>query len=98
MARRVAHDDTGVFMRQPLVVIVWLLATACVVYVANTAVELVDLQVFPEGASIRVQTEYWLLNGQSKAPRASGSGFGRTEAATAIKQHKTISDVVANSA
>jgi len=41
-------------MRQPLVVIVWLLATAGVVYVANTAVELVDLQVFPEGASIRV--------------------------------------------
>jgi len=36
------------------VVIVWLLATAGVVYVANTAVELVDLQVFPEGASIRV--------------------------------------------
>ena len=54
MARRVAHDDTGVFMRQPLVVIVWLLATAGVVYVANAAVELVDLQVFPEGASIRV--------------------------------------------
>ncbi len=42
------------FMRQPLVVIGWLLATAGVVYVANTAVELVDLQVFPEGASIRV--------------------------------------------
>ncbi len=41
-------------MRRPLVVIVWLLATAGVVYVANTAVELVDLQVFPEGASIRV--------------------------------------------
>ncbi len=54
MARRVAHDDTGVFMRRPLVVIVWLLATAGVVYVANAAVELVDLQVFPEGASIRV--------------------------------------------
>jgi len=54
MARRVVHDDTGVFMRRPLVVIVWLLATAGVVYVANTAVELVDLQVFPEGASIRV--------------------------------------------
>ena len=28
MARRVVHDDTGVFMRRPLVVIVWLLATA----------------------------------------------------------------------
>ena len=42
------------FMRQPLVVIGWLLATAGVVYVANAAVELVDLQVFPEGASIRV--------------------------------------------
>ena len=54
MARRVTHDDTGVFMRRPLVVIVWLLATAGVVYVANTAVELVDQQVFPEGASIRV--------------------------------------------
>ena len=54
MALRVAHDDTGVFMRRLLVVIVWLLATAGVVYVANTAVELVDLQVFPEGASIRV--------------------------------------------
>jgi len=54
MARRVAYDDTGVFMRRLLVVIVWLLATAGVVYVANTAVELVDLQVFPEGASIRV--------------------------------------------
>ena len=54
MARRVPHDDTGALMRRPLVVIVWLLATAGVVYVANTAVELVDLQVFPEGASIRV--------------------------------------------
>jgi len=41
-------------MRRLLVVLVWALSTAGVVYVANTAVELVDLQVFPEGASIRV--------------------------------------------
>ena len=41
-------------MRRLLVVLVWALSTAGVAYVANAAVELVDLQVFPEGASIRV--------------------------------------------
>ena len=39
-------------MRATLVVVLWLLATSGVVYVANTAVELVDLQVFPGGSRI----------------------------------------------
>ncbi|SVA52345.1 uncharacterized protein METZ01_LOCUS105199, partial [marine metagenome] len=37
-----------------MVVFLWLLATAGVTYVANTAVELVDLQVFPGGERIEV--------------------------------------------
>ncbi|SVD15011.1 uncharacterized protein METZ01_LOCUS367865, partial [marine metagenome] len=41
-------------MRTALVVLLWLVATAGVVYVANTAVELVDLQVFPGGSRIEV--------------------------------------------
>ena len=41
-------------MRRTLVVFLWLLATAGVTYVANTAVELVDLQVFPGGERIEV--------------------------------------------
>ncbi|SVD54756.1 uncharacterized protein METZ01_LOCUS407610, partial [marine metagenome] len=48
-------DDTGGFMRRTVVVVfLWLAATAGVVYVANTAVELVDLQVFPGGSRIEV--------------------------------------------
>ncbi len=35
-------------------VLVWLVSTAGVTYVANAAVELVDLQVFPQGARIEV--------------------------------------------
>ena len=41
-------------MRRLLVVTVWIVATLGVAYVANTAVELVDLQVFPKGGRIRV--------------------------------------------
>jgi len=41
-------------MRRPLAVIIWVMATLGVTYVANTAVELVDLQVFPQGGRIRV--------------------------------------------
>jgi len=41
-------------MRRTLVVLVWVVATVGVTYVANAAVELVDLQVFPEGARIEV--------------------------------------------
>ena len=37
-----------------LVVLVWVVATVGVTYVANAAVELVDLQVFPQGARIEV--------------------------------------------
>ena len=37
-----------------MVVMLWVLATAVVVVAANAAVRLVDLQVFPEGASIEV--------------------------------------------
>ncbi len=37
-----------------LVVFVWVAATVGVTYVANAAVELVDLQVFPQGARIEV--------------------------------------------
>ncbi|SVB23590.1 uncharacterized protein METZ01_LOCUS176444, partial [marine metagenome] len=37
-----------------LVVAVWIVATLGVTYVANAAVELVDLQVFPQGGRIRV--------------------------------------------
>ena len=47
-------DDTCLLMRRPLAVIVWVLATLGVTYVANAAVELVDLQVFPQGGRIRV--------------------------------------------
>jgi hypothetical protein len=43
-----------VLMRKLLVVAVWIVATLGVTYVANTAVELVDLQVFPQGGRIRV--------------------------------------------
>ena len=43
-----------VLMRRLLVVAVWIVATLGVTYVANTAVELVDLQVFPQGGRIRV--------------------------------------------
>jgi len=39
-----------------LVVLVWVVATVGVTYVANAAVELVDLQVFPQGARIEVLT------------------------------------------
>ena len=41
-------------MRRVLVVAVWVVATVGVTYVANAAVELVDLQVFPQGARIEV--------------------------------------------
>ena len=41
-------------MRRLLVVTVWIVATLGVAYVANAAVELVDLQVFPKGGRIRV--------------------------------------------
>ena len=37
-----------------LVALVWVVATVGVTYVANAAVELVDLQVFPQGARIEV--------------------------------------------
>jgi len=37
-----------------LVVLVWVVATIGVTYVANAAVELVDLQVFPQGGRIEV--------------------------------------------
>ena len=40
--------------RTVVVVFLWLAATAGVVYVANAAVELVDLQVFPGGSRIEV--------------------------------------------
>jgi hypothetical protein len=43
-----------VLMRRLLVVAVWIVATLGVAYVANAAVELVDLQVFPQGGRIRV--------------------------------------------
>ena len=43
-----------VLMRRMLVVAVWIVATLGVTYVANAAVELVDLQVFPQGGRIRV--------------------------------------------
>ena len=43
-----------VLMRRLLVVTVWIVATLGVAYVANAAVELVDLQVFPKGGRIRV--------------------------------------------
>ena len=43
-----------VLMRRLLVVAVWILATLGVTYVANAAVEFVDLQVFPQGGRIRV--------------------------------------------
>ena len=49
-----AYDDTCGFMRRMLVVLVWVVATVGVTYVANAAVELVDLQVFPQGARIEV--------------------------------------------
>ena len=54
MAWVARSDDTCGFMRTALVVLLWLVATAGVVYVANTAVELVDLQVFPGGSRIEV--------------------------------------------
>jgi hypothetical protein len=54
MAWGPACDDTCGFMRRMLVVLVWVVATAGVTYVANAAVELVDLQVFPQGARIEV--------------------------------------------
>ena len=41
-------------MRRTLVVLLWVVATTGVIYVANAAVELVDLQVFPEGSRIEV--------------------------------------------
>ena len=41
-------------MRRTLVVLLWLVATLGVTYVANTAVGLVDLQVFPAGSRIEV--------------------------------------------
>ena len=47
MAWTVDHDDTCGLMRRTLVVLLWVIATTGVTYVANTAVELVDLQVFP---------------------------------------------------
>ena len=43
-----------VLMRRLLVVAIWIVATLGVAYVANAAVELVDLQVFPQGGRIRV--------------------------------------------
>jgi len=54
MAWGPACDDTCGFMRKILVVFVWVVATVGVTYVANAAVELVDLQVFPRGARIEV--------------------------------------------
>ena len=61
MARETTNDDTycsdakiAVLMRRLLVVAVWIVATLGVAYVANAAVELVDLQVFPQGGRIRV--------------------------------------------
>ena len=61
MVRETTNDDTycsdakiAVLMRKLLVVAVWIVATLGVTYVANTAVELVDLQVFPQGGRIRV--------------------------------------------
>ena len=61
MARETTNDDTycsdekiTVLMRRLLVVTVWIVATLGVAYVANAAVELVDLQVFPKGGRIRV--------------------------------------------
>ncbi len=54
MAWGPACDDTCGFMRRILVVLVWVVATVGVTYVANAAVELVDLQVFPRGARIEV--------------------------------------------
>jgi len=54
MAWGPACDDTCGFMRRMLVVLVWVVATVGVTYVANAAVELVDLQVFPQGARIEV--------------------------------------------
>ena len=54
MAWAAYSDDTCGSMRTTLVVLLWLVATAGVVYVANAAVELVDLQVFPGGSRIEV--------------------------------------------
>ena len=61
MVRETTNDDTycsdakiAVLMRRLLVVAVWIVATLGVTYVANAAVELVDLQVFPQGGRLRV--------------------------------------------
>ena len=54
MASGVTHDDTCGLMRRTLVVLLWLVATLGVTYVPNTAVGLVDLQVFPAGSRIEV--------------------------------------------
>lgn len=70
-------------MRTTLVVLLWLVATAGVVYVANAAVELVDLQVFPGGSRIEVLS----LPGadsppSTSSPQAQTSRMATTTAAT----------------
>ncbi len=54
MARGSTCDDTCRPMRRSLAVLGWAVATLGLTYVANAAVELVDLQVFPQGAQIEV--------------------------------------------
>ena len=48
------RDDTCGLMRRLFAVLGWAAATLSLTYVANAAVELVDLQVFPRGAKIEV--------------------------------------------
>ena len=63
-------------MRRTVVVFLWLVATASVVYVANAAVELVDLQVFPGGSRIEV-----LSLPDASEPPLTGNRVATTSAA-----------------